>query len=143
MPNVHISEHPLVAHKLTKLRDVNTSPKKFRELVREISALQRATDRFYEQNEDLSAVKPTVGAVANQIADRHPEWSVEKIMEESAKSTRKLLRLPDPKAEKPKPSRRKKRVDPSFAKSKGGSSRTKPKLKTSKLQSQIDELLED
>ncbi len=49
MSNVHISEHPLVAHKLTKLRDVNTSPKKFRELVREISALMT-----YEATADLN-----------------------------------------------------------------------------------------
>lgn len=39
MPNVFISPHPLVAHKLTRLRDRRTDPKKFRELVREISAL--------------------------------------------------------------------------------------------------------
>ena len=37
--NVFTSTHPLVAHKLTKLRDANTEPKKFRELVREIGAL--------------------------------------------------------------------------------------------------------
>lgn len=37
--NVHASNHPLVAHKLTKLRDKNTNPKKFRELIREIAAL--------------------------------------------------------------------------------------------------------
>ncbi len=49
MSNVHISEHPLVAHKLTKLRDINTSPKKFRELVREISALMT-----YEATIDLN-----------------------------------------------------------------------------------------
>lgn len=37
--NVYQSEHPLVKHKLTKLRDKNTKPKKFRELIREISGL--------------------------------------------------------------------------------------------------------
>lgn len=52
MSNVHESTHPLVAHKLTKMRDINTSPKKFRELVREISALIT-----YEATQDL-AVKP-------------------------------------------------------------------------------------
>jgi uracil phosphoribosyltransferase len=52
MSNVFESNHPLVAHKLTKLRDVNTSPKKFRELVREISALMT-----YEATTDL-AVHP-------------------------------------------------------------------------------------
>jgi len=39
MKNVYISQHPLVAHKLTKLRDKNTEPKKFRELIREIAGL--------------------------------------------------------------------------------------------------------
>jgi uracil phosphoribosyltransferase len=39
MSNVYASPHPLVAHKLTRLRDKNTEPKKFRELVREISGL--------------------------------------------------------------------------------------------------------
>ena len=48
MSNVHESTHPLVAHKLTKMRDINTSPKKFRELVREISALIT-----YEATQDL------------------------------------------------------------------------------------------
>ncbi len=39
MPNVFTSPHPLVAHKLTRLRDKNTDPKHFRELVREIAGL--------------------------------------------------------------------------------------------------------
>ncbi len=49
MSNVFESNHPLVAHKLTKLRDVNTKPKKFRELVSEISALMA-----YEATQDLA-----------------------------------------------------------------------------------------
>jgi uracil phosphoribosyltransferase len=39
MSNIFASPHPLVAHKLSRLRDKNTDPKRFRELVREISAL--------------------------------------------------------------------------------------------------------
>jgi uracil phosphoribosyltransferase len=39
MANVYPSIHPLVAHKLSLLRDKNTEPKKFRELIREIAAL--------------------------------------------------------------------------------------------------------
>jgi len=49
MSNVYESNHPLVAHKLSRLRDINTSPKKFRELVREISALLA-----YEATADLA-----------------------------------------------------------------------------------------
>ncbi len=37
--NLHVSNHPLVAHKLTLLRDNGTAPKQFRELVRELSWL--------------------------------------------------------------------------------------------------------
>ena len=51
MPNVFSSNHPLVAHKLTRLRDKNTNPKKFRELVREIAALLA-----YEATADLLTI---------------------------------------------------------------------------------------
>jgi uracil phosphoribosyltransferase len=49
MSNVFASTHPLVAHKLSRLRDKNTEPKKFRELVREIAALLA-----YEATADLA-----------------------------------------------------------------------------------------
>jgi uracil phosphoribosyltransferase len=55
MPNVFASNHPLVAHKLTRLRDKNTEPKKFRELVREMAALLA-----YEATADLAIVKRQV-----------------------------------------------------------------------------------
>lgn len=48
MSTVYPSNHPLVAHKLTRLRDKTTEPKKFRELVREIAALLA-----YEATADL------------------------------------------------------------------------------------------
>lgn len=37
--SIHLSSHPLVAHKLAILRDKATEPKKFRELVRELTWL--------------------------------------------------------------------------------------------------------
>jgi uracil phosphoribosyltransferase len=55
MPNIYPSTHPLVAHKLTKLRDKTTEPKKFRELVREIAALLT-----YEATADLITQPRTV-----------------------------------------------------------------------------------
>ncbi len=48
MSTVHESKHPLISHKLSKLRDKNTEPKKFRELVREIAGLLA-----YEATADL------------------------------------------------------------------------------------------
>jgi len=51
MANVYASQHPLVAHKLCRLRDRNTEPKKFRELVRELGALLA-----YEATADLLTI---------------------------------------------------------------------------------------
>lgn len=48
MSNVFESKHPLVAHKITRMRDIGTKSKKFRELVREVSALMA-----YEATADL------------------------------------------------------------------------------------------
>jgi len=51
MSNVFESQHPLVKHKLSRLRDIKTEPKKFRELVREIAALLA-----YEATSDLATM---------------------------------------------------------------------------------------
>ena len=37
--SVHVRDHPLIQHKLSVLRDKNTSVKEFRELVSEIASL--------------------------------------------------------------------------------------------------------
>jgi uracil phosphoribosyltransferase len=55
MENVFPSSHPLVSHKLTKLRDKNTDPKKFRELVREMAGLLA-----YEATSDMVLTPTTV-----------------------------------------------------------------------------------
>jgi uracil phosphoribosyltransferase len=52
---VYESTHPLVKHKLTLLRSVNTKPKKFRELVRELTLLL-----CYEATADLAVREITV-----------------------------------------------------------------------------------
>ena len=48
MSTVHVFEHPLIQHKLSILRDRNTSVKEFRELISEISMLM-----CYEVTRDL------------------------------------------------------------------------------------------
>jgi uracil phosphoribosyltransferase len=61
MSNVHASQHPLVAHKLTRLRDKNTDPKRFRELIRELAALLA-----YEATQDLSTIRRQVDTPLTQ-----------------------------------------------------------------------------
>ncbi len=55
MSPVLVSQHPLIAHKLGKLRSTSTEPKKFRELVREITGLLA-----YEATADLRISPKTV-----------------------------------------------------------------------------------
>jgi uracil phosphoribosyltransferase len=65
------SHHPLVAHKLSKLRDVKTDPKRFRELIRELAALLA-----YEATQDL-LVRPV--PVTTPLTETVGQELVEKI----------------------------------------------------------------
>lgn len=69
MDNLFASSHPLVAHKLTKLRDRDTNPKKFRELVREIAALltyEATTDLLIDQTTVETPLALAAGAVLKE-----------------------------------------------------------------------------
>ena len=48
LPQVHLSRHPVVAHKMTRLRDKRTEPSEFYHLVRDLGALLA-----YEATSDL------------------------------------------------------------------------------------------
>ena len=63
MTTIFESSHPLVAHKLTRLRDKSTDPKKFRELIREISALLA-----YEATVDLEVASKAVETPLGEAA---------------------------------------------------------------------------
>jgi len=65
-----MSNHPLIQHKLTLLRSVDTEPKKFRELLREIAMLLG-----YEATRDLAlqqtrVVTPLAEATGHQLAEK-------------------------------------------------------------------------
>src|SRR5690625_3314145 len=55
MSNLFILDHPLIQHKITHIRDVNTGTKEFRELVDEVSMLMA-----FEITRDLPLKKVTV-----------------------------------------------------------------------------------
>lgn len=66
MSNLMISKHPLLAHKLSKLRDIKTEPKKFRELVREMAGLlayEATADLKIDTVEVQTPLKLTTGHV--------------------------------------------------------------------------------
>ena len=55
MEGLFVSNHPLIRHKVALLRDIQTEPKKFRELIREIAILLA-----YEATSDLGLSPVTV-----------------------------------------------------------------------------------
>jgi uracil phosphoribosyltransferase len=67
---VHVSPHPLVQHKLTLLRRVETEPKKFRELVREITQFLIYEATADLQLTDLPVQTPLAPYAGKQIGER-------------------------------------------------------------------------
>ncbi|MFW6381119.1 MAG: uracil phosphoribosyltransferase [Bacillota bacterium] len=70
MSETFIFDHPLIQHKLTLIRDKNTGPKEFRELVNEVSTLMA-----YEVTRDMPVEKvevetPVTGGSFNKISGK-------------------------------------------------------------------------
>lgn len=63
---VHVSKHPLVVDKVTRLRDQATGPKEFRELVSDLARLL-----FQEAAHDLHTSAVTVQTPLGDCAGRH------------------------------------------------------------------------
>jgi len=70
MAQVFVSDHPLIRHKVTLLRSVETGPKKFRELIREVAILLA-----YEATADLGVKEvpvqtPMAAANGYELTDK-------------------------------------------------------------------------
>lgn len=70
MSNVYESKHPLVAHKLSRLRDKRTEPKKFRELVREIAGLLAYESTANLQTTEIEIETPLKKMKAQQLKEK-------------------------------------------------------------------------
>jgi uracil phosphoribosyltransferase len=69
-PNLHVSQHPAVRHKLAILRDERTEPKKFREVVRELSWLLGYEALADAHTRALDIQTPIEPMAAEELADR-------------------------------------------------------------------------
>ncbi len=67
---LHVSHHPAVLHKLAVLRDVATEPKKFREVVRELSWLLGYEALADARVRTITVRTPIEETTAHQLADR-------------------------------------------------------------------------
>jgi uracil phosphoribosyltransferase len=69
MPTIFPSVHPLVAHKLSMLRNKNTEHKKFRELIHEISVLltyEATSDLLLYETNIETPLAPTTGKLLSE-----------------------------------------------------------------------------
>ncbi len=69
-PNLHVSQHPAVRHKLGILRDQATEPKKFREVVRELSWLLGYEALADARTQPLEVTTPIETMQGEELADR-------------------------------------------------------------------------
>ena len=69
-PNLHVSQHPAVRHKLGILRDQATEPKKFREVVRELSWLLGYEALADARTRTLDVPTPLEVMQGEELADR-------------------------------------------------------------------------
>jgi uracil phosphoribosyltransferase len=69
-PTLHVSSHPAVLHKLAILRDERTEPKKFREIVRELSWLLGYEALADARVRPLRLRTPLEEIDADELADR-------------------------------------------------------------------------
>ena len=67
---VHVSSHPLIQHKLTVLRDVATEPKKFREVIREITMLLAYEATGDMALRDVRVITPLAETDAKKLGER-------------------------------------------------------------------------
>ena len=69
-PNLHVSQHPAVRHKLGILRDEATEPKKFREVVRELSWLLGYEALADARTQPLEVHTPIEVMAGEELAER-------------------------------------------------------------------------
>lgn len=70
MGKVHVLDHPLIQHKLTMIRDVNTGTKEFRELVNEVATLMAFEITRHLPLKEVTVQTPVGQATSNIIAGK-------------------------------------------------------------------------
>ena len=107
-------------------------------------SLKDMADKFWAENEDLKPVQKYVGAVASAYQSKHPNKEIGVVFEETAKIVREKLGIKKGGGGNPlkKSGQRKRRSSPALVKGRSRRAKTQ-KTKPTKLQSQIDELIDE
>jgi uracil phosphoribosyltransferase len=70
MPKIHVFDHPLIQHKLTYIRDINTGTKEFRELVDEVATLMAYEITRELPLQEVEVQTPVCKAQSNVLAGK-------------------------------------------------------------------------
>jgi len=70
MAKVNISNHPLIRHKVTLLRSIETEPKKFRELIREVAILLAYEATADLRVESIPVQTPMAETLGHELMDK-------------------------------------------------------------------------
>jgi len=70
MAKVNISNHPLIRHKVTLLRSIETEPKKFRELIREVAILLAYEATADLRVESIPVQTPMAKTMGHELMDK-------------------------------------------------------------------------
>lgn len=109
-----------------------TIPQVVQQSVAQQQSMQEMARQFYTDNSDLAQYKSFVGKVSEKITSDHPDWGMDKVMEETAKEARRRLNL------KQKTQNKKGFNDPGFPKKRSGKRLSKQASKPDPKQAEID-----
>jgi uracil phosphoribosyltransferase len=70
MARVIVSDHPLIRHKVTLLRSIETEPKKFRELIREVAILLAYEATADLRVEEIPVQTPVAKTMGHELMDK-------------------------------------------------------------------------
>lgn len=123
------------------LRDI---PEVAARTVQQRMEVETAVKSFYEDNPDLQDVREYTGQVANKVQSENPKWSIDQILNETAKTVRRNLHLSE-KAEKRETERKEKEKKeegkPGFTRKPRGSRSKGQDDEATGQQKQINDLL--
>lgn len=103
-------------------------------LVSSITSLQKATEKFYEDNPDLEGFKKVVGVTFEELAEKNPDKKYDELIADVAPLVRQKLELPEPKKKSAK------ETPPRLPRKKAKAGRTPDNQEPDSFQSQIDEM---
>ena len=115
-------------------------PKIISSQIKETTTISRKVEQFYNDNEDLVPYKDYIAVIANRVQSEHPDYDIDKLLEEVERETRSTLSISKKDAKQDTSKSKGKKKKPAFAKT-TSARKSGNKEKLTKLQKEISELI--